>query len=155
MHQVSYNKTIQNTVASCVSGALASDVIDIDVQSNNGRAGGMRSLVSAPGPTSSLMSYKVSVRDPLILISMVAAELEQAVSSGAMDAYLHQHAAQLGIEHLRNATFATPQVSSASTGRDASERLTGIQVAMVVIGVVLAVGLMATIVAFATHHSKV
>ena len=155
MHQVSYNKTIQNTVASCVSGALVSDVTDIVMQSTSGRAGGMRNLASAPGPTSSLLSYKVSVRDPLILISMVTAELEQAVSSGAMDAYLHQYAAQQGIEHLGNATFATPQVSSASTGRDASERLTGAQIALLVIGVVLAVGLMATIVAYATRHFKI
>ena len=153
-YQVSYNKTIQNTVASCVSGALASDVTDIVVQSNSARAGGTRSLASGLGPTESLLSFKVSVRDPLILMSMVTAELQQAVSSGTMDAYLHQYAAQQGIEHLGNATFATPQVTSASIGRDASEKLTGTEIAMIVIGVVLAASLIATSAAYATHCFK-
>ena len=153
-YQVSYNKTIQSTVASCVSGALASDVTDIVVQSNSARAGGVRSLADEIDPTSNLLSYKVYVRDPLIMMSMVTAELQQAVSSGAMDAYLHRYAAQQGIGHLGNATFAAPLVTSASIGRDASEKLTGTEIAMIVIGVVLAVSLIATSAAYATHRFK-
>lgn len=72
---------------------------------------------------------------------MLRAELVQAAQEGRMDTNLQFYATQFGATGLNNGTFALPLVTNAAVQRGSSSQLTGVMIALLVIGVIMALGL--------------
>ena len=128
-------------MADAVDGATPERVTDIVVEEEEEdggrtsvRTGVRRSATARPV----LLKYKVTVTDPLYTAAQLRAELVQAAQEGKMDVNLRFYAAQFGAAGLNNATLAVPQVTNAAEQRDSSEQLTGVEIALLVIGVVMA-----------------
>lgn len=85
------------------------------------------------------LKYKVTVFDPLVTVQSMRAQMVQAVQEGRMNAALRTYAAQFGATGLNNATFGEPQITSAAVQRGSTSQLTGVQIALLVIGVVMSV----------------
>lgn len=138
------NQTIQHTVAN-VTDVLPERVIDIVVEEEEEEEeeGGRARYFGVAAARSVRLKYKITVYDPTITVEKLRAGLVQATRNGKMDAGLRYYSAQFGTASLtRGSTFGEPQVTSAAVQRDASERLTGVEVALVVIGVTVGLTLM-------------
>lgn len=95
-------------------------------------------VASASNDAPVRLMYKITVHDPLYTVEKLRAELVQAAQEGRMDASFRHFAMQFGATGLNNATFALPQVTSASEAQsDSSAPLNAWQIALVVIGGVL------------------
>lgn len=142
--QAAFNLTIQHTVANVVESVTPERVTDIVVEEEE-EEGGRSSfrtgdvVVSAASDGSVRLKYKITVFDPVYTVAMLRAILVQAVQEGRMDIALRLYAAQFGATGLNNATLAVPQVISAvEDDSDSSAVLNSWQIALVVIGGVLA-----------------
>ena len=142
--QTAYNKTIQYTVANVVDGVIPERVTDIVVEEEEEESGDRgslrnRAVFRADASRPITLKYTVTVYDPLYTVAMLRATLVQAAQEGRMDAALRFYAAQFGATGLNNATLAVPQVTSAAEDNsDSFAVLNSWQIAVVVIGGVLA-----------------
>jgi len=156
--QAAYNKTIQYTVADSIDGVVPERVTDIEVEEEEEEAG--RSSFRNNGAVSSAafvdkpvrLRYKITMFDPVYTVAMLRAELVQAASEGRMDTALRFYAAQFGATGLANGTFALPQVTNAAVQRDSSSQLTGVMIALLVIGIVMALCLVAAWLSFCLRN---
>jgi len=148
--QAAYNKTIQHTVADAIDGVIPERVTDIVVEEEeeeeSGRSsfrnnGAVSSAAAADKPVR--LKYKITVFDPVYTVEKLRTELMQAASEGRMDTALRFYATQFGATGLTNATLAVPQVTNAAVRRDFSSQRTGAMIALLVIGIVMALGLVA------------
>jgi len=144
--KVASNLTIQHTVADALEDVIPERVTDIVVEEEE--EGGRSSFRNSGGLVSSAVTarpvrlkYKISMRDPLYTVEKVRTKLVQAVMEGKMDSGLRFYAAQFGATGLTNGTFAVPLVTNAAVQRDSSSQLTGVMIALLVIGVIMAVTL--------------
>lgn len=150
--RVVYNVTIQHTVAAALDGVTPERVTEISLeeekeQGNNDRlrgTGGKPQLAAAESAL--ILRYKITVNDPQLTVDWLRASLTQAAQEGKMDRDLRFYADTFGAMNLNNGTFAEPQVTSAVVDRGTSERLTGVMIACLVVGVVMFFGLLAAVV---------
>ena len=137
--------TIKNTMADAVNGATPERVTDIVIEEEEeegGRSSLRNGVVSRAATTRSVrLKYKITVFDPVYTVNNLRAELMQAAQSGQMDSSLRFYAAQFGAAGLANGTLAVPQVTNAAVQRDASSQLTGVMIALLVVGVIMALGM--------------
>lgn len=140
--KAAYNLTVQYTVSEAVPGATPERVTDIVVEEEEeeGRISASVAPAAASVP-SVFLKYKITVFDPVLTVEKLRTQLVQAAQEGKMDADLRVYAAQFGATGLDNCTFALPQVTSAAMQRDASAQLTGVQIALLVIGVFVGIAL--------------
>ena len=152
------NRTIQYTVADTIDlpGVVPERVTDIIVEEEEEEEGGRissRADIFAVSPV--LLKYKIAVFDPTLNVELLRSGLMKAAQEGKMDMSLRFYAAQFGASSLRNGTFGEPQVTSvAAQGSDSSELFTGVQIALVVIGVCVGLALLAAMVWFALSHKQ-
>lgn len=146
--KVLYNLTLQHTVASTLAGVTPDRVTNIVVGPPPAARQSSKLSALAVVPDACSLKYTVTVRDPLLLLPELTAQLQTAVASKEMDANLQVMAATFGVTNLANGTFSVPLLSSAGEGRTASSQLTGVQIAGLVIGVVLFVALLTVLVLF-------
>lgn len=138
------NSTIQHTIADIVDGVTPERVTDIVIEEEEEEGGriahhqGVPTAANVAPVTSVRLKYKITVNDPFLTMIALRAQLVQAALDGTMDARLRVNAAQFGATSLNNGTFAVPQVTNAAVQRDSSEKLTGVMIALLVIGVILA-----------------
>lgn len=124
-------------------------------EAEEGRSSFRNGVVANAASTSSVrLKYKITVFDPVFTVKSIRAQLMQAAADGSMGTSMRTYAAQFGATGLVNATVAEPQVTSATVQRNDSEQLTGVQIALVVIGVVVGLGLVAGFVYVAMRISK-
>jgi hypothetical protein len=154
--QVQYNLTIQATVASSLDGVTPDAVTDIVVGNAALRTASAhtRGAVSLAGTNSAcLLAYKVTVHDPVLKYDDLRAQLIQSANSGGMDVALHHYASVYGATQLSNCTFSVPMVANVYE-HTVSSKLTGVQIAGLVIGVVLAVALIGVFAAFLYYRKE-
>ena len=136
------NSTIQHTVADVTVLVTPERVTDIVVEEEEEEGGRMRNandvVAHAAAVTFVRLKYKITVTDPELTTEKLRAKLMQATAAGVMNARLRHYAAQFGATNLNNGSFALPQVTNAAVQRDSSGRLTGVMIALVVIGVIMA-----------------
>lgn len=148
--QVQYNLTIQATVASSMDGVTPDAVTNIIVgnvalRTASTHTRGAVPLVGANSACS--LAYTVTVRDPVLKYEELRAQLIESASSGGMDVALRYYASVYGATQLNNGTFSAPAVTNMNE-HNASSKLTGVQIACLVIGIVLALALIAGFVGF-------
>lgn len=161
-HLAASNLTIQHTVADAVDGIVPERVTDIVVEEeeeeggrswpySNMRHSQVMLLVSMP---SIMIRYKITLKDPTVAIETVRAQLQQAAREGVMDRSLRIYAAQFGATNfLQRESFGEPQVTAASTlDRTSSRELTGVQVALLVVGILLGLAALALMLYFVHHQ---
>lgn len=151
--KAAYNRTIQHTVAGVLPDIPPERVTDIVVEEEEEEGGrakaehlrGKHGLLSSETTAVPhlILKYKITVFDPVLTLEKVRAELNQAVQDGTMDRDLRAFAANFGAMNLNNCTFAEPQVASAGAERGDSEQLTGVMIALLVVGVVVCLALLA------------
>lgn len=157
--KVEYNRTIQATVAASMDGVTPDRVTDIVVgaASASTRSNGVRgsaNLRQINAVDQCSLKYSVRVNDPVLTFEALRDQLSSAAAAGQMDTDLRHYASVFGAANLNNGTFAAPQVTNAAVMRPNSEKLTGAEIAGLVIGVVLFVALLATLVMFVVHTKK-
>lgn len=118
-------------------------VVDIVVEEEEEEEGDRSSfrndrVFSALAASSVLLKYKIIVKDPLLTVEILRAGLMEATRSGKMDRDLHFFATQFGATVLINATLAVPQVTNSAVPRASSSQLTGVMITLLVIGVIMA-----------------
>ena len=102
------------------------------------------------------LSYKMTVNDPSMTVESLGALLSEATMDGRMDARLRVNAEQFGATALLNGTFSMPRVTSAAVQqRGNSKTLTGTMVALLVVGIVLALLIVAIAIGFYRFSSKI
>ena len=142
--QAACNSTIQHTIADIVDSVTPERVTDIVIEEEEEEGGrtayrhDVTTMAAIASVASVQLKYKITVNDPFFTVEVLRAQLVQATQDGTMDARLRVNAAQFGATSLNNGTFALPQVTSAAVQRDSSEKLTGVMIALLVIGVMLA-----------------
>lgn len=148
--QAACNQTIQHTVADSTNGVVPDRVTDIVVEEEEEEEGRIAYhngvAVYATSTKSARLKYKITVFDPELTVEKLRSRLTQAARDGSMNAGFRKYAAQFGATRLMNATLALPRVTNAAVQRDTSAQLTGVQVALLVIGVVVALAVMVTLV---------
>ena len=137
------NLTIQHTVSDVVDGVPPERVTNIVVEEEEeeGERSSLRIGVSvkAIADVSVKLQYTLTVHDPTYTITMLRAELAQAVQVGTMDEHLRFYAAQFGASSLTNATFGIPRVTgNTADPSDSDSDLADWVIALIVIGGVLA-----------------
>jgi len=141
------NLSIQHTVADAVLSLTPERVTDIvleEEEEEGGRSSFRNGVISSALSDAPVrLKYKITVFDPVYTVDSLRSELMQAASEGRMDTNLRFYAAQFGATGLVNVTLAVPQVTNAAVQRDSSSQLTGAMIALLVIGVIMALGLVA------------
>ena len=128
-------------VADVVTDLIPSRVVDIveeEEEDEGGRIAAHASLAS----TSVKLKYKIFVNDPLLTVDLLRTKLMQAEEDGPLDASLQHFAVQFGATALSNGTFTSTRVTRDSVNREASVQLTGPMVALLVIGIFMALAVM-------------
>lgn len=141
-------RAIQYTVAHALDGIVPGDVTDIAMLPAAARARYTRQRHLATSATSSFdLTYRVTVRDPLLSINTFRAQLVESVRSKQMDGYLQDYAVLFGVDAFTNGTFAEPKVENLG-GRAVSTQLTGVKISGLVIGIVMSIALISIFVLF-------
>jgi len=144
------NLTIQHTVANAnndlnIVPIRVMEIVLEEEEEEGGRSSFRNGRVfSALAASSVLLKYKIIVKDPLLTVETLRAGLMEASSSGRMDRDLHFFTTQFGATVLANVTLSLPQVTNAAVPRDSSSQLTGVMIALLVIGIVMALGVLGT-----------
>ena len=140
-----YNRTIQYTVAAAMEGVIPERVTDITVEQGlDGNRDSETAIFGSALPVNSVqLKYKVTVHDPVLTVEKLRELLVQSANAGKMDTDLRYFAVQFGAANLNNGTFAEPQVTSAAVQRGSSSRLTGVQIALLVISVFVCLAVLA------------
>lgn len=137
--QVAYNTTIQNTVAASMEGVVPERVTDIFVEEIP--EGSERSYAAVK---TCFLAYKVTVHDPLLSYEVLREQLMQAAATGKMDNDLRHYAEMFGLPELANGTFSVPLIANTVSQRSAKKKLTGAQIACLIIGIFMFFALLAT-----------
>lgn len=151
------NRTIQHTVADAIDipGVVPERVTDIVVEEEEEERRRLIGHATLSGP-SVLLKYKITVFDPTVTVEKLSTDLVQAVQEGRMDTFLRFYATQFGATSLGNVTLGEPRVTSTAAQSDGSaDLLTGVQVALVVISVVVGLALLIAIVWFALRQKQI
>lgn len=137
--KAAYNRTIQHTVADALDGVIPERVTDIEVteEEEEEEGGKLEKLVGTTATKPVQLKYKVTVFDSSYTVGKLRTQLVQAAQEGQMDADLRHYAAQFGAIGLSNGTFALPQVTNAAVQRNSSGQLTGVMIALLVIGLMM------------------
>ena len=98
--------------------------------------GGRMSIFAVNGVR---LRYKITVRDAEYTVEKLRADLVLATQEGRMNTILRFYAAQFGATGLTNATLSVPQVTNAAAQRDSSSQLTGVMIALLVIGIFIGI----------------
>jgi hypothetical protein len=152
--QAAYNLTIQHTVAASMEGVEPGQVTPIVVKAiASPSARSMRAQISATTTAAVVvktcsLAYKVTVYDPVKPIEELKRQLVHAAATGKMDEDLRHYAAVFGATQLENGTFTEPLFTDTAVQRSASEKLTGAQIACLIIGIFLFLALLVTCVLF-------
>ena len=141
--QAASNLTIQHTVADAVDGATPERVTDIVVEEEEEEGGRTNLRIVATAAGSIKLAYTITVHDPTYTVEKLRAELVQAAEDGRMDNNLRFYATHFGATSLINGTFARPLVTYAGGDNNSSVELTGTYIALIVIGAVVVLLLIA------------
>lgn len=158
-HKTVCNLTIQHTVASVmgvvpqqVAGIVIVEEMDEPVKASELRSAAHTS--AARTVSSCSLSYKVTADEPYVLFEVLKERLMDAVATGQMEKSLSHYAAVFNVSQLANSTFGIPLVTNAATERPAQKRLTGPQIAGLVLGCFLFFALLATFVLFLQQQKQ-
>ena len=160
-HLAASNLTIQHTVADAVDGLIPERVTDIVVEEEEEEGGrswpnsNMRhsQVVYLASMRSIMIRYKITLKDPTLAIETVRAKLQQAAREGVMDSALRIYAARFGATNfLQRESFGEPQVTATTVDRTSSRELTGVQVALLVVGILLGLVALALMLYFVHHQ---
>jgi hypothetical protein len=159
--QAACDLAIQHTVAASMDGVSPDGVTDIVVSEGTEsaaqhlfslRTDAAASAAAADGD-SFLLSFKITVHDPLLTYDALKAQLIEAASTGAMDENLHMFAPIDGARSLANSTFSAPDVRNAAAAADdgsASKLPTDAETTAMTICIIVGVCLLAAVMLFAT-----
>ena len=147
--KAAFNVTFQETIAAALEGVTPEGVSEIDVidQASSGRVWANAGEVV---PQCSL-KYKLTMFDAQVDFAAFRAQLVEAASAGTMDAYFRHYA---GLHGIDNSSYFGDAQASLSGDRASSSALTGVMIAGIVIGVLLAISIVGFIVAFFLVQEK-
>lgn len=151
-NKVGFNITFQAALSASMAGTKPSDIQEISVTATNGGA----IIVSNRHLATSLSLLKYTVRTHLdgATYQSLSTQLMNATTSGMLDNHLHYYAAVYNVSELANGTVFATVTNNLLVPRDASDKLTGAQIAGLVIGIILCLGLLATCVFFFLANQK-
>lgn len=151
-NKVGFNITFQAALSASMAGTKPTDIQDISVTATNGGA----IIVSGRHLATSLSLLKYTVKTHLdgATYESLSSQLLNATTSGMLDNHLHYYAAVFNVSELANGTVFATVTSNLLVPRDASDQLTGAQIAGLVIGIILCLGLLATTVFFFLANQK-
>ena len=101
------------------------------------------------------VTYKLKVYDATHTVEKLRNKLMQSTADGTMDTNFRHYAVMFNVTSMNNGSFAEPLVTSAAVQRDSSEQLTGVMIALVVVGVLLGLALLAGGLLFMYYRQEV
>jgi hypothetical protein len=128
------------------------DVINVKATSSTTRVASGSRRNNAGTPTA-LITYTVNFHDNTFkeTYSSVTSALKDAASSGTMDDLLQSFAVTFSAPGLEIGSVDPPATTSEETPRPKSKLLSGPQIAGLIIGIFVALGLLAVVVVFALN----
>ena len=147
--KAAFNVTFQQTIAATLDGITPQGITDIEV-TDKAAAGRVWSNAGEVVPQCSL-KYKLTMFDAQVEFDVFRAQLVEAVSAGTMDAHFRHYAGMHGID---NSSYFGEAQASVVEDRASSSALTGVMIAGIVIGVLLAISIVGFIVAFFLLQEK-
>jgi len=148
--KAAFNVTFQQTIAASLEGITPEGITDIEVRDKAATGGRIWSNVGEVVPQC-FLQYKLTMFDAQVEFAVFSAQLVEAVSAGTMDDYFRHYAGMNGIDN--SSYFGEPQ-ASLDGERASSGALTGVMIAGIVIGVLLAISMVGFIVAFFLMQEK-
>ena len=146
------NLTIEHTVSDALENVPPDGVTDIVVEDTVASDTKLRFKAVAVGSVT--ISYTLYVYDSTLTIEKLRTMLVQSTNDGTMNANF-RHYATVFNTGFNNGTFTEPLVTSAAGQRDSSERLTGVMIALVVVGVLLGLALVVGGLLFRCYRQKI
>ena len=137
--KVASNLTIQHTVSASLDNVPPECVTDIVVEDTVASDTKIRFRAVAVGSVT--ISYTLNVYDSTLTIEKLRNKLVQFTTDGTMNANFRHYSAVFNAS-FSNGSFTEPLVTSAAVQRASSERLTGVMIALVVVGVLLGLALL-------------
>ena len=147
--KAAYNVTFQQTIAATLEGITPEGVTDIEV-TDKAATGRVWSNAGEVVPQCSL-KYKLTMFDAQAEFDVFQAQLVEAVNTGMMDDHFRHYA---GLHGIDNSSYFGEAQASLSGDRASSSALTGVMLAGIVIGVLLAISIGGFIVAFFLMQDK-
>jgi hypothetical protein len=137
-NQSAYSLTLKNSIASCMTGISASNIIDLVVSSPTRR---LTSTLSSSSSSSLATSYSVSTTQTGVTYSSLSSQLETNIANGEFDSFLNYYATVYNTPGFVNATSTSAStvndLASTSSNNDNSGLNDG-EIAGIVIGVTAA-----------------
>jgi len=123
------------------------------VEDNANRVNKMRS--NALPVSSVTVTYTLKVLDTTQTVEKLRTQLVQATADGTMNTKFRHYAVMFNVTSFNNVTFAVPQFTNAAVLHDSSERLTGVMIALVVVGVLVGLAMLVGVLMFACCREEV
>lgn len=133
--------TLQNAIAATMTGVQPEDITDIGIDESE--SGGRR----LAGGEVHLRYMVITHVDGATYDSLIA-QLTAASETSALNDLIQEFADEFGVPVLADATVSEPETTNLLADRGTSELLTGTQIAGLIIGIFLCLGLIATVVFF-------
>jgi hypothetical protein len=141
-NQSAYSLTLKNSIARCMTGITASNIIDLVVSSSSRRL--TLTLSSSSSSSSLLTSYTVSTTETGVTYSSLSSQLSTNIENGEFDGFLNYYATVYNTPGFVNATSSTVTTVNDLAAPPSSNDATGLndgEIAGIVIGVTAAVAL--------------
>mmetsp|Transcript_20320 Transcript_20320/g.34010 ORF Transcript_20320/g.34010 Transcript_20320/m.34010 type:complete len:335 (+) Transcript_20320:71-1075(+) len=151
---VANNQSVQEAVSSVMNETSPSDITNIETEDISDRR--LRSNGRKLASSAVRLTYLVFVRDDAVTYDSLTNQLKVGTEDGSLDAALKFFAQANGATQLvaLNATFGEPTTENSFSEGDASDDLTGAQIAGLLVGIFLLIALIALIVMFATSSPE-